>query len=110
MRKIRDVLRLKFQTDLSHERIAASLGISKGVVVKYVSLAGVAGLNWPLVQTLSDTALERRVIQGRQLGLNTTCRPTMGDSPGVAPQGHDAGAAVGGIRGRLTRPYPARSR
>lgn len=66
MRKIRDVLRLKLEARLSHERIAASLGISKGVVAKYVSLAAVAGLDWPTVQTLSDTALERRVVQGRQ--------------------------------------------
>jgi transposase len=65
MRKIRDVLRLKFEAELSHERIAAALGMSKDVVAKYASLASVAGLNWPLVQTLSDTALERRVIQGR---------------------------------------------
>src|SRR5690606_3608620 len=64
MRKIRDVLRLKLEARLSHERIAASLGISKGVVAKYVSLAAVAGLDWAAIQTLSDTALERRVVQG----------------------------------------------
>ena len=61
----RDVLRLKLEARLSHERIAASLGISKGVVAKYVGLGSVAGLNWPTIQTLSDTALERRVVQGR---------------------------------------------
>jgi len=33
MRKIKDVLRLKLQAGLSHERIAACLNISKGVVV-----------------------------------------------------------------------------
>ena len=65
MRKIRDVLRLKLEARLSHERIAASLGISKGVVAKYVSLAAAAGLDWATVQTLSDTGLERRVVQGR---------------------------------------------
>ncbi|MDB5726764.1 MAG: integrase [Novosphingobium sp.] len=65
MRKIRDVLRLKLEARLSHERIAASLGISKGVVAKYVGLAAVAGLDWATIQTLSDTALERRVVQGR---------------------------------------------
>lgn len=46
MRKIKDVLRLKLDAQLSHERIAAPLGISKGVVAKYVSLAAVAGLDW----------------------------------------------------------------
>ena len=40
MRKIKDVLRLKLEAQLSHERIAASLGISKGVVTKYVAAAG----------------------------------------------------------------------
>lgn len=65
MRKIRDVLRLKFEAALSHERIAAALGISKGVVAKYIALAGAAGLDWPAVQDLSDTALQRRLVQGR---------------------------------------------
>lgn len=65
MRKIRDVLRLKLEARLSHERIAASLGISKGVVAKYVSLAAAAGLDWATIQSLSDTGLERRVVQGR---------------------------------------------
>jgi len=32
---------------------------------RYVGLGSVAGLNWPTIQTLTDTALERRVVQGR---------------------------------------------
>ena len=36
MRKIKDVLRLKFEAKLSHERIAAATGISKGAVSNYV--------------------------------------------------------------------------
>ncbi len=42
MRKIKDVLRQKLDTKLSHERVAASLGISKGVVAKYVGAAAAA--------------------------------------------------------------------
>jgi hypothetical protein len=33
IRMIKDILRLKYQGDLSHERIARSLSISKGAVV-----------------------------------------------------------------------------
>jgi DNA-binding transcriptional regulator LsrR (DeoR family) len=44
MRKIKDVLRLKLDTDLAHQQIATALGISKGVVTKYVGLAAAAGL------------------------------------------------------------------
>lgn len=65
MRKIKDVLRLKLDAQLSHERIAASLGLSKGVVAKYVSLAAAAGLDWQTIQTLSETALERHLVGGR---------------------------------------------
>ena len=62
MRKIKDVLRLKLDAQLSHERIAASLGISKGVVAKYVSLAAAAGLDWAQVQLLDETALQHRLV------------------------------------------------
>jgi hypothetical protein len=48
MRKIVDVLRLKFETGLSHERIAAATKVSKGAVTKYVQRARDAGLGWPL--------------------------------------------------------------
>ena len=66
MRKIRDVLRLKLDARLSHEQIARSLGISKGVVAKYVRLAAAAGLDWPAVQTCDDTALERQLLAAPQ--------------------------------------------
>lgn len=64
LRMIKDVIRLKWQAQLSHEQIAATLGISKGAVAKYVSLASVAGLDWETVQGWSEqqlaTALQPR--------------------------------------------------
>jgi transposase len=62
MRKIKDVLRLKLDAKLSHQQIAAALGISKGVVTKYVGLAAAAGLDWPAIQDLDETALEHQLI------------------------------------------------
>ena len=67
MRKIKDVLRLKFEARLSHERIAASLSISKGVVAKYVGLANAAGLDWPTIQSLDESALQRRLLADPQV-------------------------------------------
>ena len=58
MRKIKDVLRLKLDAQLSHERIAASLGLSKGVVTKYVTLAAAAQLDWPTIQGLDEADLQ----------------------------------------------------
>jgi transposase len=59
MRKIKEVLRLKFETRLSHERIAAATGLSKGAVTNYVQRAVRKSLSWPLPQELDDAVLER---------------------------------------------------
>ena len=58
MRKVKDILRLKFEAGLSHERIAAAVGVSKGVVTHYLQRAARAGVSWPIAPTLDDTALE----------------------------------------------------
>lgn len=62
MRKIKDVLRLKLDAKLSHEQIARSLGLSKGVVTKYVGLAAAAGLSWQQIQACDDVTLERQLL------------------------------------------------
>src|SRR5437867_4444170 len=58
MRKIKEVIRLKFEADLSHERIAAATGVSKGAVTKYLQRAREAELGWPLPAALDDAQLE----------------------------------------------------
>jgi transposase len=58
MRKIKEVLRLKFEAGLSHERIAAATGVSKGAVTSYVKRAAQARIGWPLDSSLDDSALE----------------------------------------------------
>ncbi len=58
MRKIKEVLRLKFEAKLSHERIAAATGVSKGAVSNYVQRAIQKGLSWPLPDELDESALE----------------------------------------------------
>ena len=59
---IKDILRLKYQGGLSHESIARDLSISKGVVTKYLGLAGAAALNWQATTDLDEAALERRLL------------------------------------------------
>ena len=63
MRKIKDVLRLKLEARLSYERTAASLGLSKGVVAKYVDLASAAKLTWPAIKDLSEATLHRQLLK-----------------------------------------------
>jgi transposase len=63
MRRIREVLRLHLQADLSYTEVGRALKISKSVVGKYVSLARAAGIDWPGAQGLDDTALEARLYR-----------------------------------------------
>ena len=62
IRMIKDILRLKYQGGLSHEAIARSLSISKGVVAKYLALAGAAGMDWQATAELDEASLERRLL------------------------------------------------
>ena len=64
IRTIKDILRLKYQGGLSHERIAQSLSISKGAVAMYLSLARAAGLDWATTAELDEASLERRLMDG----------------------------------------------
>ena len=66
MRQIKDVLRLKLELHHSHQHIAASLGISKGVVAKYLKLASAAGLQWAQIPTMDETALHSRLMGAPQ--------------------------------------------
>ena len=60
MRKIREVLRLKFGLGLKDRAIARSCSIPRSSVANYVYRASQAGLNaWPLVPDLDDEALEK---------------------------------------------------
>ena len=65
MRTITEVLRLKYDAGLSHEKIARACGLSKGVVSKYVSLAQVAGLTWPLPDGIDEASLEARLLPAK---------------------------------------------
>jgi transposase len=62
MRKIKDVLRLKYEANLSGRQIAASLKLSVGVISKYVNAAEAAGLSWPLPAEMDDTLLAARLF------------------------------------------------
>ena len=58
MRKIRDVLRLRFGEGLSLRQVSASVGIPFTTVRDHVTRALAAGLGWPLPDDLDDDDLE----------------------------------------------------
>jgi transposase len=58
MRKIRELLRLRWEQHLPQRVIANSLGLSQGAVSDYLKRARRAGLTWLLPGGLGDTQLE----------------------------------------------------
>src|SRR6478735_129605 len=58
MRQIREVLRLRFASELPQRGIAKSLGLSQGAVSGYLSRARAAGVSWPLPVDLDHEQLE----------------------------------------------------
>src|SRR5690606_36899604 len=56
-----ECLRLKLDCGLSHERIARALGLSKGVVSKYVARAEATGLDWAAWSGLDEAGIEAKL-------------------------------------------------
>ena len=61
MRRIREVLRLKHECDLSYGRIAQALRISKATVANYLVLAEAVGVTHRVALGLDDAALTQRL-------------------------------------------------
>ncbi len=61
MRKLKEILRLKYGVGLSHRQIGRSLAISPSVVSRYANRAAQLGIKqWPLPTGWDDTKLNMR--------------------------------------------------
>lgn len=58
MRKIREILRLRWEAGLGYRQIGRSCLVSHVTVSEYERRAKIAGLSWPLPEGLDDGALE----------------------------------------------------
>jgi DNA-binding transcriptional regulator LsrR (DeoR family) len=59
MRKIREILRLRFTAQLSNREIAKSCSTARSTVAGCLERASHAGLSWHLPEALDDMALEQ---------------------------------------------------
>lgn len=69
MRKIRDILRLKWQLDKSNRETARSLRLSPSSVTSTMNRARAAALTWEQAESLSDDDLETR-LYGERISSN----------------------------------------
>jgi transposase len=72
MRKIRELLRLKFDLGLSIHKIASSLSIARSTVTECLRRATAAGIAWPVPQALDDGQLEALLYPKKPAALTIT--------------------------------------
>ena len=76
VRKLKEVLRLKYQAKLTHRQIALSLNISASTVSYYANRAAQLGIQtWPLNELWTDNTLERAFLTTRPIH-KTKHKPT----------------------------------
>ena len=73
MRKLREILRLRLQADLSVRAISRSTKLSVGGVQKLISRAEALHLSWPLSAALDDARLAALFYPGADTGAGSRC-------------------------------------
>ncbi len=63
MRKTREILRLKFESELSQRASARAVGVSNATVWDALRRFEASGLSWPLPEGLGDAELEARLYR-----------------------------------------------
>ncbi len=66
MRKIKEVLRLKWALELSDRQTGASLKIAHSTVGEYVKRAERAGLDWSQAETMLEAELKDRLFHAKK--------------------------------------------
>ena len=75
MRKIKEVLRLRFGLGLHQDQIARSCSIGQATVHRYLEKAAAAKLSWPLPDDLDDQRLDALLFPARPLRTPSQPRP-----------------------------------
>src|SRR6185503_18950821 len=67
MRRIKEVLRLKYELGLNDSQIAASVRLARSTVQDYLHRMAATGLNHQQLCALADEELDRRLFRPREL-------------------------------------------
>jgi transposase len=93
VRDLREILRQKLELKRSHRQIAASVGVSLGVVSTACSRSAQVGLaTWAEVQALTDDALDEKVYGVRS--LKRSGRPALPDGAYLHAELHRPGVTL----------------
>ena len=76
MRKLKEILRLRFELGLGQGQIARSCAISQGTVSQYLKRARAAGITWPLPEDWDEGRLEEALFGPSPRRLYENRKPT----------------------------------
>ena len=76
MRKTKEILRLKAETDLSQRAIARAVGVSNATITDVLHRLEASGLAWPLPEGMGDAELEARLYRPSVRGRLIRASPT----------------------------------
>jgi transposase len=62
MRKVKEILRLHFEAQLSERQISKICQVGKGTIRRYLERLKAAGLSWPLPDDLDEATLEKKLF------------------------------------------------
>jgi transposase len=85
MRKIKEILRLRFELGLGQREIARACSISQGAVHNYLKKAAGAGMQWPLAEGWDEKQIEEAVF-GKQRSIEESCQRSFPDFPALHHQ------------------------
>lgn len=91
MRKVKEVLRLRFELGWGQRQIARSCGLGLGTVHEYLERAVAAGIGWPLPEGFGEEELEAKLLATSRFGRkrqssghSQTGKPSMSNSNSIA--------------------------
>ena len=75
MRKLKEILRLRYELGLGQRQIARSCSVAQGTVSQYLKRAQQAGVTWPLPEGWDDRQLESALFGGTPRRAYETRKP-----------------------------------
>ncbi len=75
LRTIREILRLKYENNLSNRAIARACRVSNSTVGDYLVRAERAGVKWPLAENCSESEMYEKLFPGEEKTAAISERP-----------------------------------
>jgi len=94
MRKIHEILRQRYELNLSYRAIATSLNVSVGSIAEYLYRAKAADMSWPLPEGMSEQALYERLFLPSQTAGTKRPKRVFPDWAGIHQERHKKGMTL----------------